>query len=262
MQLKGTYTFQAPRDAVWAALMDPTVLAQALPGGDQLEQIGDNEYRAAMNVRVGPVQGKFAGKVELADIHAPERYRMKVSGTGSAGFVNGEGAITLSDEGSGTLMNYEGDVQVGGKIAGVGQRLIESTARSVIKQGLKVLDEQIQTRLAPPVETAAPEPPPAPPVSAETVVPPTPPSAADQLAAAAPTPPAAPTPSAAAAPAARPEASSANSFASDVIRDVARDLASDYIPPQQQERVFFAALGALAMLCFVMLVRMVQRDSK
>ncbi len=262
MQLKGTYTFQAPRDAVWAALMDPTVLAQALPGGDQLEKIGENEYRAAMNVKVGPVQGKFAGTVELADIHAPDSYRMKVSGTGTAGFVNGEGAITLADEGSGTLMSYEGDVQVGGKIAGVGQRLIESTAKSVIKQGLKVLDDQIQARLAPPVEAAAPEPPPAPPVSAETVVSPTPPDVADQLAAAAPTPSTPPTeaPSSAASFATRAESSSANSFASDVIRDVVRDLASDYIPPQQQERVFFAALGALAMLCFVVLVRLVQRD--
>ena len=260
MQLKGTYTFQAPRDAVWAALMDPTVLAQALPGGEQLEQIGENEYRAAMNVRVGPVQGKFTGKVELADIQAPTSYRLKVSGNGSAGFVNGEGVISLADEGSSTLMSYEGDVQVCGKIAGVGQRLIDSTAKSVIKQGLKVLDEQIQARLAPP---AAPEPAPAPSLPAETVIPPTPPSVADQLAAAAPTPSTPPTPSSTeSAPSAPPESASANSFASDVIRDVVRDLASDYIPPHQQERVFFAALGALAMLCFVVLVRMVQRDSR
>src|SRR5829696_2592005 len=113
MQLKGTYTFKAPRAAVWEALLDPTVLAQALPGGERLEKVGENEYKAAMNVRVGPVQGKFDGRVELSDIEAPVRYRMKVSGSGPAGFVNGEGAIVLSDNGEGTNMKYDGDVQVG-----------------------------------------------------------------------------------------------------------------------------------------------------
>nr|HMN27741.1 carbon monoxide dehydrogenase subunit G [Caldilineaceae bacterium] len=153
MELKGAYTFRAPRAVVWEALMDPIVLAQALPGGEQLEKVGEYEYKAAMNVRVGPVQGKFDGRVELADIEAPNRYRMKVGGSGPTGFVNGEGAIVLTENGEGTVMSYEGDVQVGGKIAGVGQRLIDSTAKSIIKQGLKVLDDQIQARLAPPPVT-------------------------------------------------------------------------------------------------------------
>jgi carbon monoxide dehydrogenase subunit G len=254
MQLKGTYTFQAPRDAVWAALMDPTVLAQALPGGEQLERVGENEYRAAMNVRVGPVQGRFDGKVELTDIDAPESYRMKVNGSGPAGFVNGEGAIRLvGGEADTTVMSYEGDVQVGGRIASVGQRLIDSTAKSIIRQGLKVLDEQIQARLAPP------------PLPANEPVAPTPVEAADELAAAAqaPSPSPAPAPSPTPTPvqpASQAQPTSTAKFAAEVFKDVARDLASDYIPPQQQEKVFYVALGALGMLLFVILVRLVQRD--
>jgi carbon monoxide dehydrogenase subunit G len=238
MQIKGAYTFQAPRPAVWEALMDPTVLAQALPGGEQLEQVGDNEYKAAMNVRVGPVQGKFDGKVELSAIVPLDGYRMKVHGSGPAGFVDGEGAISLVENGDGTVMNYEGDVQVGGKIAGVGQRLIDSTAKSIIRQGLKVLDEQIQARLAPPAPAVA--------------------EAVEPVVAEAPGPAVAP-----AAPPPRPQPQpapipSAAKIATEVAKDVARDLASDYIPLNQQEKVFYAALGALGMLLFVILVRLVQ----
>jgi uncharacterized protein len=240
MQIKGAYTFQAPRPAVWEALMDPTVLAQALPGGEKLERVGDNQYKAAMNVRVGPVQGKFDGKVELSAIEPLEGYRMKVNGSGPAGFVDGEGAISLAENGDGTVMSYEGDVQVGGKIAGVGQRLIDSTAKSIIRQGLKVLDEQIQVRLAPPapavVEAAERQAePPAAPAPAVGPVAPT----------LRPQPQAAPTPSAA-------------KIATEVAKDVARDLAADYIPLNQQEKVFYAVLGALGMLLFVILVRLVQ----
>lgn len=240
MQIKGGHTFQAPRPAVWEALMDPTVLAQALPGGEQLEKIGEDEYRAVMNVRVGPVQGRFEGKVELEDLEPPAQYRMKVSGAGPAGHVHGSGAIVLTDDGKGTLMSYEGDVQVGGKIASVGQRLIDSTAKSVIRQGLKVLDEQIQARIAPSAATPTPEP----------VVAPTP----------SPTPLPLPTPTPQPAASAVPAFPQTGAFAAAVIKDVVRDLASDYIPPQHQEKALYALLGALGMLLFVILVRLVQRD--
>jgi carbon monoxide dehydrogenase subunit G len=243
MQLKGTYTFQAPRGAVWEALMDPTVLAQALPGGEQLEQVGDHEYKAAMNVRVGPVQGKFSGSVELADIEPLTSYRMKVSGAGPAGFVNGEGAIVLDDAEAGTLMNYQGEVQVGGRIAGVGQRLIDSTAKSIIKQGLKVMDDQIQYRLAPPPPAVATTPS----VGLTLVEDPSGRLLDTGETAASVQPPQATT-------------SSAAKLAGEVAKEVARDLASDYIPLNQQEKIFYAALGALGMLLFVILVRLVQRD--
>jgi len=148
MKIKGEYTFKAPRTAVWDALMDPEVLAQALPGGEKLEKVGENDYKAAMKIKVGPVQGRFDGGIELSNIEELEGYHMAVTGQGVPGFVKGGGDLVLSDSDEGTHMAYTGDVQVGGKIAGVGQRLIDTTARSLIRQGLQALDLQIQARVA------------------------------------------------------------------------------------------------------------------
>jgi carbon monoxide dehydrogenase subunit G len=229
MRMDGTYTFSAPRAAVWEALMDPTVLAGALPGGEALERVGENDYQAAMNVKVGPVQGRFVGKITLTDITPLQQYTMKVDGQGAPGFVAGEGTLMFEDVDGGTLLRYGGDVQVGGRIAGVGQRLIESTAKSMTRQGLTALDQMIQARIAPPAPAA--------------VVP-------EQVAAA---PASAPPP----APRTAPAPSTAD-IAAQVAKDVARDLASDYIPLDKQERVVWFSLGALAMLVFVVLVRLVQ----
>lgn len=149
MKLEGTYTFNAPRNIVWETLMDPDALAKAVPGGEKLEKVGENEYDAALNVRVGPVNGKFDGHIELTEINEPDSYHMSVSGQGNAGFLNGEGDVSLSDtEDGGTLMSYTGEAQVGGKIAGVGQRLIDSSAKSITRQGLQALDMQVQARVA------------------------------------------------------------------------------------------------------------------
>ena len=237
MRLEGTYTFSAPRTAVWAALMDPVVLAGALPGGEQFERVGENDYQAAMNVKVGPVQGRFVGKIALSDITAFQQYTMKVDGQGASGYVAGEGALALEDtENGGTLLQYSGDVQVGGRIAGVGQRLLESTAKSMTRQGLAALDQMIQARIAPPEVLASP---------------------ASMAATDAGAPPVASSaPSTAFQPAPQP---STAGIAIQVVKDVARDLASDYIPPEKQERVVWFGLGALAMLAFVVLVRLVQQ---
>jgi carbon monoxide dehydrogenase subunit G len=245
MRLEGTHLFAAPRTAVWDALMDPNVLSRALPGGEQLELVGENRYRAVMNVKVGPVQGRFEGKIELGDIVAPERYVMKVDGQGAPGFVNGEGELHLAEQDGGTLLTYAGDVNVGGRIAGVGQRLMESTAKSVTRQGLAVLDQMIQASLQPAQQvdgapaaaqpaTAEPERVQAGPGARATVPP--------HL------------------PAAQAPAPSAAAIGVQVAKDVARDIASDYIPADKQERVLYFGLGALAMLLFVVLVRLVQKD--
>jgi len=148
MKIKGEHTFKAPRAAVWDALMDPDMLAQALPGGEKLEKVGENDYKATMKIKVGPVQGKFDGGIQLSNIEELTSYHMDVNGQGVPGFVKGGGDLTLSDSDEGTHMDYSGDVQVGGKIAGVGQRLIDTTARSLIRQGLQALDLQIQAKVA------------------------------------------------------------------------------------------------------------------
>lgn len=247
MRLEGTHLFAAPRAAVWEALMDPQVLARALPGGEQLEQVGENQYRAVMNVKVGPVQGRFEGKIELDDIVAPERYVMRVDGQGAPGFVNGEGRLELAEQDGGVLLTYAGELNVGGRIAGVSQRLIESTARSLTRQGLLILDQMIQARLQPVEALPAHE---APPTAIEPVG--APPSAAQA-------------PSSAAHMGARPSAPqeqqpSPASIGLQVAKDVARDLTKDYIPADKQEQVVSFTLGALAMLLFVILVRLVQKD--
>lgn len=262
MQLSGEYTFRAPIEDVWQALLDPGVLQQALPGGEQMERVGENEYAAIMNVRVGPVQGRFEGRVELSDIAPLQSYRMKVSGQGTPGFLNGEGTLQLEAARTatgeeGALLRYSGDVQVGGKIANVGQRVIESSARSLTRQGLQALERQIlaahahleATPFAQEVPLAARAPLPA--ALPEPVLPPQAPAEA------APVWQPVRTPRSAAAPV--PQPSGAAGIMLTTLRDVAGDLASDYLTPRGQERLAWAGLGALAMLFFVILVRLVQK---
>lgn len=243
MRLEGTYTFNAPRSDVWDALMDPSVLATALPGGEQMEQVGDNDYRASMNVKIGPVQGRFDGKISLADIVPLQQYTMKVDGQGAPGFVSGEGTLFLEDnDDGGTLLRYGGEVQVGGRIAGVGQRLIESTARSLTRQGLAALDASLSSAGQVAEETGKPGE-----EKAATNVP----SAQSPILQ---SPISQPSSTRA------PASPSMVAIATEVARDVAKDLAADYIPADKQERVTWFALGALAMLAFVVLVRLVQKD--
>ena len=147
MKLEGIYTFEAPREVVWQALLDPEVLAKVMPGCEKLDRVGDNEYEGMIKIRVGPVQGKFQGKVTLADINEPDSYSMVVDGKGAPGFMKGEGLVQLEDQGSSTLMHYTGDAQVGGRIASVGQRLLDSSAKALTKQSLDGLHKLIQARL-------------------------------------------------------------------------------------------------------------------
>jgi carbon monoxide dehydrogenase subunit G len=147
VKLEGTYTFEAPRSVVWQALLDPNVLARVMPGCEQLEQIGENEYKGALKIRVGPVQGQFEGVVTLADINAPDSYRMQVDGKGAPGFMKGVGEVRLEDQGASTLMHYSGEAQVGGRIASVGQRLLDSSAKALTRQSLDGLHEQIKARV-------------------------------------------------------------------------------------------------------------------
>lgn len=151
MKLQGTHTLDAPKPVVWEALLDPEVLARTLPGITRLERTEGDRFEASMNIKVGPVQGKFDGHVELSDLDPPNGYRMKMHGQGAPGFVDGSGAITLADSGEGadggkTDLGYDMDVQVGGRLAGVGQRLLETTAKSLARQALESLGRQVAAR--------------------------------------------------------------------------------------------------------------------
>lgn len=159
MKVAGEHRFESPREEVWKALLDPTVLAATMPGCEKLELTGENTYEGALDIKVGPVQGKFQGKVQLEDLRELEGYTMKVDGRGAPGFVNATAEIRLSDDGDATRMEYEGDAQVGGRIASVGQRLLDSSARSIIRQSLEGLDATLKARSA---AASAPEGAPAP----------------------------------------------------------------------------------------------------
>jgi carbon monoxide dehydrogenase subunit G len=148
MKLEGEYIFDGPRKEVWEIVRDPEVLASALPGTQSLEQVSENEYAGKMHVRIGPVAGVFAGKIVVSDEVPPESYTLAVEGRGAPGFANGTGHVQLSEQEDGkTLMQYEGEMQVGGRIAGVGQRLIDTASKSMISQGLESLNNALQARL-------------------------------------------------------------------------------------------------------------------
>lgn len=166
MKLQGTHTFDAPRERVWRALLDPDVLARTLPGCEKLERVGDNEFRGALNVQVGPVKGQFQGTLVLTDVRPLEGYHMKLDGKGPAGFMNGEGDLRLTDAGSGTALAYDIDSQVGGRVAAVGQRLLESSAKSITRQGLEGLARELAA-MGENEAASAPPPPPVQPTQAE-----------------------------------------------------------------------------------------------
>jgi uncharacterized protein len=132
MEFSGEYRIPAPRQKVWEALNDPAILQQAIPGCESLEKTADNELKATVRMRVGPVSAKFGGKVTLSDFDPPNSYRISGEGQGgAAGFAKGGAVVKLAEDGGETVLTYTADAQVGGKIAQVGARLIEGTAKKL-----------------------------------------------------------------------------------------------------------------------------------
>jgi uncharacterized protein len=162
MDVSGNYTFDAPQPLVWEALQDPNVLGAILPGGKGITQVAENEYDGVLQIKVGPVQGTFQGHIKLSDITAPVSYNIHVDGKGAPGFVKATGGLKLEARGEQTYMEYSGSAQIGGKIASVGQRLIDSSARSIIRQALDALNAYLKVKVAeapaapPPLPAAQP----------------------------------------------------------------------------------------------------------
>jgi carbon monoxide dehydrogenase subunit G len=134
VKIEGSHDIPAPRDKVWAAFLDPATLAKAIPGCEGLEEIGPGEYKAKMKIGVAAIKGTFEGKVRLFDQEPPTRYRMALEGSGGPGFVRGEAAMELSDAEGGTRVSYSADVQVGGLIASVGQRMLGGVSKMMLDQ--------------------------------------------------------------------------------------------------------------------------------
>jgi uncharacterized protein len=134
VKIEGTSDIPAPRERVWAAFLDPAVLARALPGCEGLEAIGTGEYKAKVKIGVAAIKGSFEGKVRLFDLEPPNRYKMALEGSGGPGFVRGEAGMELSDADGGTRVTYSADVQVGGLIASVGQRMLGGVSKMMLDQ--------------------------------------------------------------------------------------------------------------------------------
>ncbi len=145
MKIEGTYKIPAPRDLVWQHLMNPEVLARALPGCEKIEPNPDGSFHAELKVGIAAVKGTYQGRVEILDPAQPEHFRLKVEGQGKGGFLKGEGTLTLTDGSAETLISYAGEAQVGGLIASVGQRLLHGAAKQIIKQFFQAFARQVQT---------------------------------------------------------------------------------------------------------------------
>ena len=151
MKIEGTHELRASRARVYAALLDPAVLARCIPGCERLEATGEHAYATTLRAGVGAIKGVFTGNVRLEELRPPEHYRISVDGKGQPGFLKGTGALDLEERDGATVIKYAGDVQVGGTIASVGQRMIQGAAKMMAAQFFTALEAEAQ---------AAPEDPP------------------------------------------------------------------------------------------------------
>ncbi len=142
MKIEGTHELRAPRDRVFKALIDPAVLQRAIPGCERLEQTAENSYAVTLRAGVGSIKGVFTGNVRLEDIRQPEHFRIVIEGKGQPGFLKGSGELDLEERDGMTVVNYKGDVQVGGTIAGVGQRMIQGAARMMASQFFTAIEAE------------------------------------------------------------------------------------------------------------------------
>lgn len=149
MKIAGEHLFNGPRQDVWDMIQDPVVLASAVPGMDKLEKTSETEYFGKMNIRIGPVSGAFDGKLTMQDPVPPESTTLIVEGKGAPGFVKGAGNAKFVEQPDGkTMLVYDADLSIGGTLASVGQRMIDSVAKSMMRTAFETLDKALEARLA------------------------------------------------------------------------------------------------------------------
>jgi len=143
MKIEGTHQINAPRERVFNAIVDPAVLQRCIPGCESLEKIGEDEYAATMKAGVGSVKGTFKGNVHLRVMRPPEHYELSINGKGGPGFVKGTAVFDLEQVDASTMIKYSGEMQVGGIIAGVGQRMIEAAAKMMAGKFFAGLEREL-----------------------------------------------------------------------------------------------------------------------
>ncbi len=147
MEMNGEERIAAPRQLVWEALNDPDVLRECIPGCESLEKSSDTEMSAAVKIKIGPVSAKFAGEVTLENINAPESYTISGEGKGGiAGFAKGGADVKLVEDGAETVLTYDVKAQVGGKLAQLGSRLIDSTSKKLAGQFFTKFNEVVSAK--------------------------------------------------------------------------------------------------------------------
>ncbi len=148
MIVEGEFTFRAPRRSVWVLLQDPSVLVKAMPGAQKLVSTGDGTYEGTVRIGVGPVTAaQWTLSVALHDREEPARYMMKVDTKGPLGFTRGNASVELVEAADSTTMRYHADLQIGGKVAGIGQRLLDQVAKQLTRRGLEALSREMELRL-------------------------------------------------------------------------------------------------------------------
>lgn len=144
MQLTGERVIPAPIDKTWAALNDPEILKASIKGCESLEKTGDDEFMAALKIKIGPVNARFKGKLNLENVQPPNSYTIRFEGQGGvAGFGKGSADVSLEAQGDTTLLKYESNAQVGGKIAQIGSRLVDSAASKIAQEFFAEFEQQI-----------------------------------------------------------------------------------------------------------------------
>jgi carbon monoxide dehydrogenase subunit G len=148
MKIEGEHLFKGPREIVWEMIRDPNMLMKAIPGSQEIKEVEPNHYDAAIHLRIGPVSGSFAGTLVVSDEIPPESCTLTVDGRGAPGFAKGVGYVKFTDNGDQTTtLNYTGDVTIGGTLASVGSRMIDSVSKMMIKAGFSSLDKALEEKL-------------------------------------------------------------------------------------------------------------------
>ena len=142
MKIEGSHQISASRERIFTALTDPAVLEKCIPGCEKLEKTGDNQYSAKLSAGVGSIKSVFTATITMEDLVEPSHYKLVVEGKGQPGFLKGSGDLDLEPKDDGTEVKYSGEVNIGGMLASVGQRMIQATARMMAGKFFKALEEE------------------------------------------------------------------------------------------------------------------------
>jgi len=148
MKVEGVYSFPAAPEKVWELLLDPESLRSCIPGAESLTETSPDHWDAVMKVGVAAIRGTYKGKVAIVDQQAPNQYTLQIEGSGGPGFVKGNAVVTLEAEGDGTRVRVDGDGQVGGMLAGVGQRMLPGVAKMLMNQFFECLIARLGAQAA------------------------------------------------------------------------------------------------------------------